>query len=153
MSDLELLTSYLKQLEEYVKASTSTITELLIYAIEYDPTPRIIYSKDDRVIWCNKVMLDHFFSAHSQAELGYIGSDCFGEKIEDVFPKQLSDYILAQNSKVFATRKRQVESWSDQNLIGKCWKVTRYWITTEHVCAILEEIPNEDFSKWHQNQE
>ena len=100
------------------------------------PAPCLLYTKDGRIAWCNKPMLNLFWGTLAVPKYRP-HSDIWGAKCEDVMPDYLWPYVLEQNERVFKTKSPQYEEWSDEVWVGVRWKCLRFWVDDDHVGVIL----------------
>lgn len=100
------------------------------------PAPCLLYTKDGRIHWCNRPMLNLFWG--TLAVPTYRDrSTIWGKYCKDVMPEYLWPYVLEQNERVFKTHSPQYEDWSDEVWVGVKWKCLRFYVDPEHVAVIL----------------
>ncbi len=100
------------------------------------PCPVLLYSRDGRVVWCNKAMLNLFWG--TLAAPSYTNpSNVFGKRVQDIMPDYLWPYVLQENDKVFKSQTSQYETWSDEVWVSLKWKCLRFPVDDNHVGVVL----------------
>ncbi|MBT8458084.1 MAG: hypothetical protein KJN60_00255, partial [Boseongicola sp.] len=88
------------------------------------PAPCLLYTKDGRIEWCNRPMLNLFWG--TLAVPSYTApSTVWGKYCKDVMPDYLWPYVLEQNERVFKTKSPQYENWSDEQWVSIRWRCLR----------------------------
>jgi hypothetical protein len=114
--------------------------------LNYVPAPCIVYTKDGRISWCNKPMLNLFFGTvytpeHTRKE------SVFGKHVTDVMPDYLWPYVLEQNEIVLDKEHSQYEDWSDNVWVSCEWKRLRFPIGKYHIGVILFPKEADDLAR------
>lgn len=118
----------------------SIATETMCKVIEFMPLPVAVFDIDETISWANRCMLNMTFGVPEHL-IFFKGAKCFGQRIVDVFPDRLAQYVIPRNRKVWTEQAAQYESWQDQDKPGAQWDVIRYPVNSTKICAVL--LPND----------
>lgn len=128
--------------------SPSIATSTMCKVLDWMPVPVAVFDIDETISWANRCMLSLSFGV-PDGLIGFPGESCFGQRIVDVFPSALAQYVLPRNARVWSLQVPQYESWQDQDKPGVQWDVIRYPVNTTKICAVLVPKDSETVHRCH----